>query len=117
MSYQCPQCKRDFSCHTALRNYIKTHESEIDRILREIAEESEEEVERNEESGRVSGEKMIIIEEESEDEMNDEVNDKVNDKDQLLEENKMNDDYYINEELVDVQEEEMFDIQEELVDV
>ena len=29
----------------------------------------------------------------------------------------MNDDYYINEELVDVQEEEMFDVQEELVDV
>ena len=114
MSYQCSQYKRDFSCHTALRNHIKTHESEIDRILREIAEESEEEVERNdEESGRVSGEKMIIIEEESEDEMNDEVND----EDQLLEENKMNDDYYINEELVDVQEEEMFDVQEELVDV
>ena len=64
---------------------------------------------------------MIIIEEESEDEMNDEVNDEmndeVNDEDQLLEENKMNDDYYINEELVDVQEEEMFDVQEELVDV
>ena len=67
---------KDFSRHTALRNHIKTHESEIDRILREIAEESEEEVERNdEESGWVSGEKMIIIEEESEDEMNDEVND------------------------------------------
>ena len=106
MSYQCPQCKRNFSHHTALRNHIKTHKSKIDRILREIAEESEEEVERNEESGRVSGEKMIIIEEESEDEMNDEMNDKVNnevnDEDQLLEENKMNDDYYINEELVDV---------------
>ena len=29
----------------------------------------------------------------------------------------MNNDYYINEELVDVQEEEMFDVQEELVDV
>ena len=29
----------------------------------------------------------------------------------------MNDNYYINEELVDVQEEEMFDVQEELVDV
>jgi len=29
----------------------------------------------------------------------------------------MNDDYYINEKLVDVQEEEMFDVQEELVDV
>ena len=112
MSYQCPQCKRDFSHHTALRNHIKTHESEIDRILREIAEESEEEVERNdEESGRVSGEKMIIIEEESEDEMNDEVND----EDQLLEENKMNDDYYINEELVDVQEEELVNVQEEMI--
>ena len=53
---------------------------------------------------------MIIIEEESEDKMNDEVNDEVNDKDQLLEENKMNDDYYINEELVDVQEEELVNV-------
>ena len=51
MSYQYPQCKRNFSRHTVLQNHIKTHESEIDRILREIAEESEEEVERNEESG------------------------------------------------------------------
>src|SRR5436190_23374182 len=115
MRYQCPHCERDFSRHTALRNHIKTHESEIDRILREIAEESEEDIERNDEkSGRVSGEKMIIIEEESEDEVND---DEVSDEDQLLEENEMNDDYYINEELVDVQEEEIFDVQEELVDV
>ena len=58
---------------------------------------------------------MIIIEEESEDEMNDEVNDEVNDEDQLLEENKMNDDYYINEELVDVQEEELVNVQEEMI--
>ena len=49
MSYQCPQCKRDFSRHMALQNHIKTHESKIDRILREIAEESEEEVKRNDE--------------------------------------------------------------------
>ena len=80
MSYQCPQCKRDFSRHTALWNHIKTHKSEIDRILREIAEESEEEIKRNEKSGRVSEEKMIIIEEGSEDEMNDEVNGKMNDE-------------------------------------
>ena len=120
MSYQCSQCKRDFSCYTTLWNHsIKTHKSEINRILREIAEESEEEVKRNEKSGRVSREKMIIIEEESEDEMNDEVNgkmnDEVNDEDQLLEENKMNNDYYINEELVNVQEEELVNVQEEMI--
>src|SRR5437763_5389667 len=40
MPHECPHCGRVFSCHTALRNHIKTHGSRIDRILEEIAEKS-----------------------------------------------------------------------------
>ena len=40
MPHECPHCGRVFSRHTALRNHIKTHGSRIDRILEEIAEES-----------------------------------------------------------------------------
>src|SRR6266511_654331 len=40
MPHECPHCGRVFSRHIALRNHIKTHGSKIDRILEEIAEES-----------------------------------------------------------------------------
>src|SRR5881275_953589 len=40
MPHECPHCGRVFSRHTALRNHIKTHGSRINRILEEIAEES-----------------------------------------------------------------------------
>jgi len=40
MPHECPHCERVFSRRTALRNHIKTHGSRIDRILEEIAEES-----------------------------------------------------------------------------
>src|SRR6266516_6870371 len=40
MPHECTHCGRVFSRHTALRNHIKTHGSRIDRILEEIAEES-----------------------------------------------------------------------------
>ena len=52
MPYECPHCGRVFSRRTALSNHTKTHGSRIDRILEEIAEESnqqanEEDVEQN----------------------------------------------------------------------
>ena len=37
MQYQCPHCTRVFSRHTALRNYVKTHDSRIDKILEQIS--------------------------------------------------------------------------------
>ena len=40
MPHECPYCRRVFSHYTALRNYIKTHDSRINRILEEIIEES-----------------------------------------------------------------------------
>ena len=40
MPHECSHCGRVFSRRTALRNHIKTHGSRIDRILEEIAEES-----------------------------------------------------------------------------
>ena len=45
MQHQCPQCERVFSRRSALRNHIKTHINEIDRILEKIAEESTHDVE------------------------------------------------------------------------
>ena len=38
MQHQCPHCERVFSRRSALRNHIKTHINEIDRILEKIAE-------------------------------------------------------------------------------
>ena len=73
MVHWCEQCNWEFSCHTALRNHIKTHDSELDRILHEISKESNQEVKNtDEESGREGGEEMIIIEDnqESEGEVN-----------------------------------------------
>ena len=40
MPHECTHCGRVFSRRTALRNHIKTHGSRIDRILKEIAKES-----------------------------------------------------------------------------
>jgi len=45
MQHQCPHCERVFSRRSALRNHIKTHINEIDRILEKIAEESTHDVE------------------------------------------------------------------------
>ncbi|CAB4406905.1 unnamed protein product [Rhizophagus irregularis] len=38
-SYTCSTCGRNFSRRSSLRNYLKTHDDEVDRILREISEE------------------------------------------------------------------------------
>ena len=63
MVHWCEQCNWEFSCHTALRNHIKTHDSELDRILHEISKESNQEVKNtDEESGQEGEEEMIIIE-------------------------------------------------------
>ena len=73
MVHRCEQCNREFSRRIALQNHIKTHNSELDRILHEISKESNQEVENtDEESGREGGEEMIIIEDnqESEGEVN-----------------------------------------------
>ena len=43
-NYPCSQCKRVFSCRASLRNHVKSHNSIVDRILREIANEIEEDV-------------------------------------------------------------------------
>ena len=45
MQHQYPHCERVFSRRSALRNHIKTHINEIDRILEKIAEESTHDVE------------------------------------------------------------------------
>ena len=38
-NYPCPQCERVFSRRSFLRNHMRTHDSVVDRVLREIAEE------------------------------------------------------------------------------
>jgi uncharacterized C2H2 Zn-finger protein len=38
-NYPCPQCERVFSRRSSLRNHVRTHDSVVDRVLREIAEE------------------------------------------------------------------------------
>jgi hypothetical protein len=38
-NYPCPNCERVFSRRASLRNHVKTHDNEIDRVLREISEE------------------------------------------------------------------------------
>ena len=43
-NYPCPQCERVFSRHASLRNHVRSHDSIVDRVLREIADEVEEEV-------------------------------------------------------------------------
>ena len=43
-NYPCSQYERVFSRHASLRNYVKSHDSIVDRVLREIADEIEEEV-------------------------------------------------------------------------
>ena len=63
MVHWCEQCNWEFFCRTALRNHIKTHDSELDRSLHEISKVSNQEVKNtDEESGREGGEEMIIIE-------------------------------------------------------
>jgi hypothetical protein len=108
---KCPQCGKEFTLRAAFRNHIKIHNSSIDKILYEIAEENDQEeqlrnIEKNdEESAQESGEEMTIIEDnqlESENEMNYEV--------QLDEEKMNNGDNYLNE---DVHEEELVDDHEE----
>ena len=43
-NFPCPQCERVFSRRSSLRNHVKTHDSVVDRVLREIAEAAEEDV-------------------------------------------------------------------------
>src|SRR5213082_470630 len=42
--YLCPQCERVFSHRASLQNHVRSHDSIVDRVLREIADEVEEEV-------------------------------------------------------------------------
>ena len=69
MRYQCSHCGRKFSRRTALRNHIKIHDSEIDRILDEIAKESTQPVE-NEKEMNYEDQEMIITEESKEEMVN-----------------------------------------------
>src|SRR2546421_3758153 len=39
MRFHCPYCTRDFTRRAALRNYVKTHDTKIDKALQRIAEE------------------------------------------------------------------------------
>ena len=43
-NYLCPQCERVFSRRAFLRNHVRPYDSVVDRVLREIADEVEEEV-------------------------------------------------------------------------
>ena len=43
-NYPCPQCERVFSRRASLRNHVRSHDSVVDRVLREIADKVEEEV-------------------------------------------------------------------------
>ena len=43
-NYPCPNCERVFSRRASLRNHVKTHDNEIDRVLREISEDVVEEM-------------------------------------------------------------------------
>ena len=42
-NYPYPQCERVFSHRASLRNHVRSHDSVVDRVLREIADEVEEE--------------------------------------------------------------------------
>ena len=43
-NYPCSQCERVFSRCTSLRNHVRSYDSVMNRVLREIADEVEEEV-------------------------------------------------------------------------
>ena len=43
-NYLCSQCERVFSHRASLRNHVKSHDSVVDIVLREIADEIEEEM-------------------------------------------------------------------------
>src|SRR6267143_4455068 len=42
-NYLCPNCERVFSRRSSLRNHVKTHENIVDRVLREISEDTRQE--------------------------------------------------------------------------
>ena len=42
-NYPCPICERVFSRRSSLRNHVKTHENIVDRVLREISEDTRQE--------------------------------------------------------------------------
>ena len=42
-NYPCPNCERVFSRCSSLRNYVKAHENIVDRVLREISEDTRQE--------------------------------------------------------------------------
>ena len=42
-NYPCPICERVFSHRSSLRNHVKTHENIVDRVLREISEDTRQE--------------------------------------------------------------------------
>ena len=61
---------RDFTWYTALYNYIKTHNSKIDRILQEIVQENRDELEMvqsdgSQEMGKNSKDQLELTEVES----------------------------------------------------
>lgn len=42
-NYPCPACERVFSRRSSLRNHVKTHENIVDRVLREISDDTRQE--------------------------------------------------------------------------
>src|SRR2546421_7428270 len=40
MRFHCPYCTRDFTHRAALRNYVKMHDTKVDKALQRIAEEA-----------------------------------------------------------------------------
>src|SRR5881227_2752735 len=40
MHFHCPYCTRDFTRRAALRNYVKTHNTKVDKALQRIAKEA-----------------------------------------------------------------------------
>ena len=43
-NYPCPQCEKVFSRRASLWDHVRSHDSVVNRVLREIADEVEEEV-------------------------------------------------------------------------
>src|SRR5436305_5476537 len=102
MSLKCEECGREFSRHASLRNHVKTHNSAIDKILREISEEIDqpEQVTRDIERGDEEEEETIMI---------------IDENNQLENENEMDYEYedQLGEELTEDRKEELNDFREE----
>src|SRR5215471_527301 len=61
-SYTCSTCGREFSRRSSLRNHVKTHDDEVDRVLREISEELNHEENVHEQPVELNNDELIETE-------------------------------------------------------